>query len=225
MKLNMKKTMKKGITLIEIILAIVLIAVILGITIPKLMSNSAKAEIKQAVASDIKSIFKAAKDWRKSSAMADSSFRGLDGQDLASRLPSNMSVNVDGVIFSAGLRTGNKDTATTTINDTGIKYVVRWQLSAEDNTKPKGRFSIAISVVDGTKLGWSSRITTYAQDMLKDTIAEAVSGTNNLILYTAGDVTAGTVDQNGKVTSSGNAVVVKCSAPTESVCFELLELN
>jgi type II secretory pathway pseudopilin PulG len=225
MKLNMKKTMKKGITLIEIILAIVLIAVILGITIPKLMSNSAKAEIKQTVTSDIKSIFKAAKDWRKSSAMADSSFRGLDGQDLASRLPSNMSVNTDGVIFSAGLRTGNKDVTTTSINDTGIKYVVRWQLAAEDNSKEKGRFSIAISVVDGTNLGWSSRITTYAQDMLKDTIAEAVSGTNNLALYTTGDVTAGTVAQDGTVASTATAVVVKCGALAESVCFELMELN
>jgi len=46
----MKKTnMKKGITLIEIILAIVLIAIILGVTIPKLMTNSAKAEIKTVI--------------------------------------------------------------------------------------------------------------------------------------------------------------------------------
>jgi type II secretory pathway pseudopilin PulG len=221
MKQNVKKGMRKGITLIEIILAIVLIAIILGITIPKLMSNSAKAEIKQVVASDLKSIVSAAKDWRKSSATAAGSFDSIKPSAIASRLPSNMMVDTtDKVILSAGLLTGSQTSQN--LRDTGIQYNVGWNLQkitlAAVNTGTPvvktGRFSIVVDIRNGVnELGWENQLVVYAQDVINDTIAEMIEEGETLSTYVSN---ASAVTLDGITYDCSNANIL---------CFDSLELN
>ena len=173
-----KQNMKKGITLIEIILAIVLIAVIMGITIPKLMSNSAKAEVKQVITSDVRSIVESANMWKKASAKAKGTYKELSAGVLNSRLPSNMAVDSAlGLIYSSGLKTGTVDA--NNVPQTGVKYTVLWQF---DSTKTNtGHFSIGMDITQGADstvgLGWDPKLQQYALDVFTDTIAELTDGT------------------------------------------------
>ena len=177
-KQNMKKqNMKKGITLIEIILSIVLIAIIMGITIPKLMSNSTKAEIKQVITSDLRSIVEAANTWKRASSIAEGNFQKLTSSALNSRLPSNMIVNSDlGYIYSSGLQAGTTDA--NSMAETGVRYTVKWQFdNTLKGTSPDftntGNFSIGMDFSIGeSDLTWDSKMVEYAQDVFRDTIAE-----------------------------------------------------
>lgn len=173
--MTQQKRMKKGITLIEIILAIVLIAIILGIAIPKLMTNSTQAEIKQTVVSDVKSIVEAASLWRKSSATAEGVFTALTPEAIRSRLPQSMQVDaVQGIISSAGLATGQANATTAAYRNTGVTYTVWFHLdSATTATANTMSFSIAMNTTFGdTQLGWDDRMQEYALDVFQDTITD-----------------------------------------------------
>jgi len=177
-----KQNMKKGITLIEIILAIVLIAIIMGITIPKLMSNSTKAEIKQTITSDLRSIVEAANTWKRASAVAGGNFQQLSSGAINSRLPSNMKVNgALGLIYSSGLNTGTSDADG--IAQTGVRYTVEWQFDDAlkgnaPNFTNTGNFSIGMDFALGRdELNWDAKMVLYAQDVFNDTIAEMSTST------------------------------------------------
>lgn len=188
-----KNNMKKGITLIEIILAIVLIAIILGITIPKLMSNSERAELKSVITSDVKSIVESAMIWKRSSAGAQNNFMSIDANDLNSRLPSNMAVDgTQGIIFSSGLNTGNTDA--NSFNQTGVQYHITWTISNDASHTDTANFSIAMDISNGaTDLTWDPKTQQYAKDVFNDTIAELTNG---------GATVAGTGTFNGGVNNS-----------------------
>ena len=209
-----KQNMKKGITLIEIILAIVLIAIIMGITIPKLMSNSTKAEIKQTITSDVRSIVEAANTWRRASSTASGSFMVLSSGRIDSRLPSNMAVDpVKGYIYSSGLSTGNKDGS---FDETGVRYTVSWQFDdalkgIDPDFTNTMNYSIAMDVTLGdTDLNWDSKMVQYAKDVFGDTIAEIgdsdIYETDFNMLKTdatAGDVTMYCTDKNDDQSHNG----------------------
>jgi prepilin-type N-terminal cleavage/methylation domain-containing protein len=171
----MKKNMKKGITLIEIILAIVLIAIILGITIPKLMSNSDRAELKSVISSDIRTIVEAASLWKKESAAAQNSYATVSSAQIASRLPGNMHVDtVSGYIHSGGLRSGNAS-ADATSQETGAQYIV--MNDTDGANVENGTISIIVDITRGANdLGWAARTLTYAQDVVTDTMFELTGG-------------------------------------------------
>lgn len=222
-----KKNMKKGITLIEIILAIVLIAIILGITIPKLMSNSDRAEIKSVITSDVKSIVEAAMIWKKSSAGASGNFVNLDASDLNSRLPSNMLVDsTQGIIFSSALNTGVEDTAGDKNSETGAQYKVQWKIGAA--TGEAGAFSIAMDISNGVDdLNWDDKTRDYAKDVFNDVIAELTNGEGTNDQVTSGKVNGGIV--SGKNSATWTAPTtgsdIDCSTTATSVCYNNIKFQ
>lgn len=175
----MKKNMKKGITLIEIILAIVLIAIILGITIPKLMANSDRAEIKSVVSNDMRTIVEAASLWKKESSSAQNSYATVSGAAIASRLPANMYVDdVTGYIHSAGLRTGNDAPGAGSDQETGAQYLVL--NDTDGNNVENGNISIVVDLTRGANdLGWKNRTLAYARGVVEDTMSELTGGQIN----------------------------------------------
>jgi len=224
MKTNINKTnMKKGITLIEIILAIVLIAIILGVTIPKLMTNSAKAEIRTVITSDVKSIIESAETWRKTSSLARKTFETLDAAALNSRLPSNMIISFDGEILSSGLKTGILIGDPATTEDTGVKYLVTWNFTgAAGNALNKtSEFSIAMDVSDGANsLNWDDKLQAYAQEVFRDTIVEMTSG--------ADANSAARLVTNGNTISSvpaGGAVATYTCNDATTTCMDGVQAN
>ena len=226
-----KNNMKKGITLIEIILAIVLIAIILGITIPKLMSNSDRAEIKSVITSDVKSIVEAALLWKKSSATALGSYIALDGQDLNSRLPSNMvvatgtaSAAYEGTIYSSGLGTGNQEAGDE--RNTGAQYAVTWVITTTPDNGLTGNFSIAMDISRGiADLTWDGKTQQYARDVFNDTIAELTNGTG--VIATAGTIITG-INNNTQVTgysATATGATVTCTSNGNVVCYDNIKFQ
>ena len=212
-----KQNMKKGITLIEIILAIVLIAIIMGITIPKLMSNSTRAEIKQTVTSDLRSIVEAATTWKRASSEAGGNYINITSGRLNTRLPSNMQVDeTEGLIYSSGLRTGNNGGTGNNFQLTGPVYTVMWQFDPVANTDT-GRFSIGVDFTYGRDvLDCDPKILGYARDVFNDTIVE-ITG--------AGNVSHGASVQTKLRNGTDSAVAFDCANSTDFVCIGNLRVR
>jgi prepilin-type N-terminal cleavage/methylation domain-containing protein len=219
--MRQQRNMKKGITLIEIILAIVLIAVISGIAIPKLMSNSTQAEIKSTIVSDVKSITEAISLWRKSSATSNGVNRVLDVTEIRSRLPLNMQVDANlGVISSSGLATGESNDDEASFRNTGVVYSVWFNLTDEvaglgdeaATTHDTSSFAIAIDTTFGAaELGWDIRMQEYALDIFQDAITD-LAQRNSITTYDVGDV-----DARG----GGTAITFTCAnTGLTTRCFE-----
>ena len=210
-KTNLKKTnMKKGITLIEIILAIVLIAIILGVTIPKLMSNSARAEIKTVITSDVKSIVESAGTWRKSSATAAGTYLKVSGANLDHTLPSNIVVTANkGLILSSGLKTGVAVDGSNASEGTGVVYYIFNDTGAtsSDSAKDKSNeFSLYADFANGSNdLNWDAKTRGYAEDVFTDVIAE-VTDNPNPVKNTAYSTAVGGVTFNCTAGNSNTAV-------------------
>ena len=209
MERTKQTNMKKGITLIEIILAIVLIAIILGITIPKLMANSAKAEIKQVITSDLRSIVEAATTWRRASSVANGNYQNLSAAAIFSRLPATMSVDgTNGRIYSSGLNVGTTDTVgASTFNRTGVNYTVTWQFDPATDTNT-GTFSIGMDVTEGganTGLDWNNNLTQYAKDTFFDVVTEMSSSFQT---HTAATNTTDSAGANVAYVCTNNGVIV-----------------
>jgi prepilin-type N-terminal cleavage/methylation domain-containing protein len=153
MKQNVFKK-RGGLTLIEVILAIVVVAVIMGIVIPKVMSNSDKAQIKQVISSDVRSIIQAAADWKRTSADAGGTYTNIAASKLDSRLPSNMSKNSSDQITSSGFNGGCVyGLVSSTITNAGDSFEL-----AMDCTNAKNA------------LNWSAKLQAYATEAFKDTV-------------------------------------------------------
>jgi len=209
-KTNLKKTnMKKGITLIEIILAIVLIAIILGVTIPKLMSNSARAEIKTVITSDVKSIVESAGTWRKSSATAAGTYLKVSGANLDHTLPSNIVVTTAGLILSSGLKTGVAVDGSAASEGTGVVYYIfndTGTNAADGNADKSNEFSLYADFQGGSdNLNWDDKTRGYAEDVFTDVIAE-VTDNPNPVKNTAYSTAVGGVTFNCTAGNSNTAV-------------------
>ena len=225
--MNKKSNMKKGITLIEIILAIVLIAIILGITIPKLMANSARAEIKAVISSDVKSIVEAATLWRKSSSIAKGSYVRLSSDKLNTRLPNTMEVITSSqLIMSSGLKTGSADA----VDKTGVRYVVLWSFGTPVATTPVGRFAIGMDIDKAiTDLQWDSKLRAYAREIFTDIVAEVSDGgtaygsdivpTDGFTPASGAAATAGT--------ANGDSFTLPCSTTDsdKAVCYDQILIS
>ena len=152
MRQNIKKK-RGGFTLIEVILAIVVVAVIMGIVIPKVMSNSDKAQIKQVISSDTRSIIQAAADWKRTSADAQGTYKDISASALNSRLPSNMDLNGSNIL-SSGFNGGCKyGVDSSTINSDGDSFIIAIDCS---NAKQA--------------LNWNSKLVSYAKEAFIDTV-------------------------------------------------------
>lgn len=213
---NENKQMKRGITLIEIILAIVLIAIILGITIPKLMSNSQQAEVKQVISSDVKSIIEACALWRKQTSGTNGSFQTLTPQAISSILPSNMQIDTTtGLIYSSGFRTG--DNVAAGFDDTGVHYTVRWHFDAA--RVDGGSFSIGMDITrGGTELGWDDKIQTYALESFNNTVREISSKESAPATWATDAAFAGTANTNAQG-------AITCSNRNLTSCFDNVNIR
>ena len=150
-----------GFTLVEIILAIVVVAVIMGIVIPKVMSNSDKAQIKQVISSDVRSIIQAAADWKRTSADASGTYANITADKLDSRLPSNMSKNSSNQITSSGFNGGCVyGLAKSKINQDGDSFILAMDCTSAKNA-----------------LNWSAKLQAYATEAFKDTV-KSLGGSN-----------------------------------------------
>jgi prepilin-type N-terminal cleavage/methylation domain-containing protein len=103
MRKHTPKKTRKGFTLIEIIFAIVVVAVLAALTIPRYIAEQRNAQISSVVQSDLKTINDAAITWREQSSDSDKTFSNINTSALCSYLPSSMAC--DGTwIYSSGYK-------------------------------------------------------------------------------------------------------------------------
>ena len=171
----MRQDIKKkrgGFTLIEVILAIVVVAVIMGIVIPKVMSNSDKAQIKQVISSDVRSIVQAAADWKRTDqSTSDGTYANIQADLLDSRLPSNLPV----------------DTTNHNVKSSGFHNGCLFALvkDASDGST----FKMGMDCSDAaTKLSWSNKLKSYAKEAFFDTAKSLSSSATQTTSGSIGNV-------------------------------------
>ena len=161
---DVRKKQRGGFTLIEVILAIVVVAVIMGIVIPKVMSNSDKAQIKQVISSDVRSIVQAAADWKRTSSDAGGTYANIKAEYLDSRLPSSMKVEDYG---------GEK-----VIKSSGFNKGCKFGLDASQITTAGDSFILAMDCSNAQQaLNWNSKLQSYAREAFMDTV-KSIGGEN-----------------------------------------------
>ena len=158
--MNKKHTnMKKGITLIEITFAIIIIAIIASITIPKILENAAKTEMKVVVSNDAKSIYDSLIDWKSTNSDAKANgFKNINTTAIKFIIPESMVVNSQN-ISSAGLKIAGT-------SSTGVIYKI-------SNINATKSFVVEIDTTNGQKdLTWSDNYVGNIIEVFKNTFSQ-----------------------------------------------------
>jgi len=94
-----------GFTLVELIFVIVIIAILVSLFYPVIMSNKEKANINAVVGNDAKLISGAITQWKSQSSQSKGNYNGISDAAIAIYLPNTMSYS-GGYIHSSGLNGG-----------------------------------------------------------------------------------------------------------------------
>jgi type II secretory pathway pseudopilin PulG len=156
---KVKTNMKRGITLIEITFAIIIIAIIAGITIPKILENAAKTEMKVVVSNDAKSIYDSLIDWKSTNLDAkQNGFKNINTTAIKFIIPESMEVNSQN-ISSAGLKVPGSSSS-------GVIY----KISNINSTKS---FVFEIDTSNGrNNLDWSDNYVGNIKEVFKNTFSQ-----------------------------------------------------
>ena len=201
LKQNRKLT-KKGFSLIEIILAIVVIAGLIAIFYPRARSFQRSAQMTSVIETDVENIVQAATRWRTEDSSSNNTFSEINASDLCSYLPNNMGCD-NNYIYSAGFKDNN--------NLGMIKYKILSDKINNDGDSFK-IFMDASTLVN--KQNWTNRDKTKIEKTFENIAKRAssdssVSETDNLATD-IGNANAGFDDTSG-TTTDGKAGVRKIS--------------
>lgn len=183
--------LKKAFTLMELVFVIIIIAIIAAVTIPKILDNSDKTQIASIVGSDIKSIYRAAGEWKKSSNAAGGSYSTISGDKISAYLPTNMSVDAGGWIYSSGLNKG-----------------IRYEILSDKINSDGDSFKVFVDLQTARDRNhWSTNIQKYAE--LKAT---------DILQRTSADPTKATIDLAAKAIGDANADFTNGGTTDDSMC-------
>ena len=194
---SVRKNFKKGFTLIEIIIVVVIIGILVSLFYPSIMSNKDKAIINSTVGNDVKLLSGAITEWKTTSPDSNGTYSSLTTAEIAPYLPSGMTYS-GGAIHSSGL-------------DGGIAYQI---LSSKINNNGDS-FKV---YMDFTKAinnnNYSSRIKTYAETVAMDKWKNL--STDKTDTTTVSDAKA-LGDANAGFTTGGTTTDGKCG--TKEIVF------
>lgn len=161
---ELPKTWKKGLTLPEILFAVLVITVIMSLLLPNIINSKDRAIISSTVTNDAKLLAQAFTEWKGNSSYSNGTYANIETGMLTSFLPETMSVDdggtpndfSDDIIKSSGL-------------NGGISYQV---FSDEITTSGDSLKIIANGQVARDSQNWSERVS----DSFEDTVANAFIG-------------------------------------------------
>jgi competence protein ComGC len=97
---------KKAFTMMELILVAIVMAVLIAVFYPTIMSNSKENTLTGTVNTDIKNIIKASNKWKTQDAQSDGTFANITTNAICPYLPQNMRCDKKG-IHSSGFHDAN----------------------------------------------------------------------------------------------------------------------
>ena len=180
---------KRGFTLIELMIAIVIMATLAALIIPKIMSNSRSAQMSATIQSDVKSINTAVGEWRTESSNSDGTYNNIDVKGICSYLPDNMACD-DTWIYSGGYKGSDG------------KGMIKYKIASYKKNTAGDSYKI---YMDGSTLAgaqsWSDRAKTNIETTF-DNIAKKASSNPAVTIDT---VATDIGDPNKDFTNGGSA--------------------
>lgn len=152
-KKSYKKKMRHGFSLIEIIIAIVVVGGIIAYIYNEVSSSKNQAEIKTILARDMQAISKAAGEWKTTSNTSNGTFLNIGAGQIASRLPAYMEYK----------------SAANTISSSGWNGGCSYSLLSDTITQAGDSFSVTVDCsLASSQNAWSSRLKELVETSLED---------------------------------------------------------
>ena len=161
--------MRKGFTLIELIMVMIVLAILVGIVIVKIMNSSKETEIKDTLRTDISQIVRAANNWRQSDSASDGTYDNISTSKLCDYLPNNMQCDSN-YIYSSGF------------HDSTGKGRIRYKIASDRISTNGDSFKI---FVDASPLAsanhWENRFKSKVEKLASNVMKKASTQPNNYI--------------------------------------------
>jgi len=138
-KFLIRQGFRRGFTLIELIVVIVIMAGLAYVVINKVLANSKSSQLTSIVNNDVAQIVKAVNKWKENDSASDGTFNGLTTDSVCPYLPNNMYC-ANGKIYSSGYHTtagGGEGTSR-----------IYYQLTADKITNDNDSFKIFADASD-----------------------------------------------------------------------------
>jgi prepilin-type N-terminal cleavage/methylation domain-containing protein len=163
-----KKNMKKGFTLLEIVMSIILLAVVAYMVYPNIIAGKDKSEITSALNADAKSIMLAVSEWKSTDTKnSDGTFNALTNLLLVPYLPTSLRYDsVSKAIVSSAINVGGSYT-----NPKGIKYTVVSDTTPSGSAGDSFKIFIDFADIDSAK-NLNDTLTQYAEKTAMNAIAQ-----------------------------------------------------
>lgn len=163
-----KKSMKKGFTLLEIVMSIILLAVVAYMVYPNIIAGKDKSEISAGLNADAKSIMLAVSEWKSTDTVnSNGTFSAVKNLFLVPYLPTSLrydSVNDD--IVSSAINVGG-----TYATPKGIRYKVLSDQITGGSVGDSFKLLIDFKDIESAK-NLNETLTQYAEKTAMNSIAQ-----------------------------------------------------
>lgn len=148
-----RKNLRNGFTMLEIIFVVIAIGILVGLFFPNIITSKNKTEISSTIANDAKLIVQAVTEWKGTSSDSDGSYSNLDTEDLVPYLPNTM-------IWD-----------NTNIKSSGLNSGIKYQVISDITITNGDSFKILINFTDTiNSKNLDDRIILYAETNAMDTL-------------------------------------------------------
>lgn len=193
MKTNtFKNKMKKGMTLFEMVMVMLVAAVILYLIYPTIMFNYNKTVINSAITNDIKMISQAVNEWRNTDGDSDGTYRNVTTSEVIPYLPTQMSY----------------DAGTNSIKSSGLKGGISYQLISDVISTNGDSIKILVNFTEAiTTKNYDTRTITYAETSALNTLKGVSS-----------DQSTSTTNPLATALGAANAAFTSGGTQTDGLC-------
>lgn len=183
---------KKAMTLFEIVMVMLAIAVVLYLLYPSIMFNFNKAIISNTLTNDAKMISQAVNEWKTTDTNSDGTFKNITTSGIVAYLPSQMTYDAVGdVIKSSGLKGG-------------VSYKIISDVISTNGDSIK------------VLMNFTEAITTKNYDLRTITYSE--TSALNTFKGTSSDQSTSTTNTNATALGAANAAFTSGGTATDGIC-------
>ena len=191
-KHTFNKKMKKGMTLFEIVMVMLALAVVLYLLYPSIMFAYNKSLINSAITNDVKMISQAVNEWKNTDSDSDGTYRNVTTSEVVPYLPTQM----------------NFDAGTNSIKSSGLKGGISYQFASDVISSNGDSIKILVNFTEAiTSKNYDTRTITYAETTALNTLKGVSS-----------DQSTSTTNPLATALGAANAVLTSGGTQTDGLC-------